>query len=289
MTVAQMKQVGVTHDIVMVTSEMAADWLKNRRGPNRDLSPGRVLMYQADMEAGRWVFDGTPIRFSDAGLLLDGQHRLTALAGLPVPATFPFVVIQGLSAESQMVMDQPQVRTAAQNLGMRGIPNAAAAAAAAKMYLDWQNERLFKSSGRSATTKPEVEEWVFNNQELLDALFKTQFRKTDAPHSVAGGFGLAILKASPVRAHRFFDLLASGVGLPEGDPILALDRRLRNIRRHGAQVERREYLTYFIKAWNAWVTGTDLRKMQLGRYGVTGETFPALLTPGDDVVAPLAS
>ena len=67
----------------------------------------------------------------------------------------------------------------------------------------------------------------------------------------------------------------SGTGLHEGDPILALDRRLRNIRKNGQKVSSREYLAYFIKGWNAWVTGDRLSKLQLSP--LNEENFPELL------------
>lgn len=282
MTVTTMEKPRVTHDIVWVTSEMAGEWLERHQGPNRAINEARVLLYQSDMEAGRWRFDAAPIRFSHDGHLLDGQHRLTALAAVAPSMELPFLVVQGLDSDTQMVMDQPQVRTVGQNLALRGVPNASTVAASVKLFLDWTRGRLFKSSGRAGTTKAEAEEWALDHLDVIESLFATAFRKIDAPHSVSGAFGLAIMQLAPARAFRFFDLLTSGVGLQEGDPILALDRRLRNIRRAGVKVSSREYLTYFIKAWNAWVTNTEIKKMQLGRYGVTEDTFPVLLPVRDE-------
>jgi hypothetical protein len=56
---------------------------------------------------------------------------------------------------------------------------------------------------------------------------------------------------------------------------LALDRRLRNIRKNGQRVSAREYLAYFIKGWNSWVMGDRLSKLQLSP--LTEENFPELL------------
>jgi hypothetical protein len=93
---------------------------------------------------------------------------------------------------------------------------------------------------------------------------------------VVGAFTLAILQISPARANKFISRLVSGASLAEGDPILALDRRLRNIRRSGVRVSQREYLAYFIKAWNAWVMGDRLQKLQLS--SLTEDNFPELLS-----------
>lgn len=279
-----------THRKVVVTSQMAAEWLEKYQGSppgdptkpgNRRINDAKVLRFQADMEAGRWLFDGSPIRFSNETpkRILDGQNRLTALAHTFPPMELEFLVISGLERKSQLVMDQPEVRTVGQNLHLMGVKNSSAAGSAAKFYLDWTRKRLFKSTTRGSTTKPETQEWVLNNPALMTQLFDTPFAKVDAPTSVTGAFALATLQFAPARTHRFLHQLASGLNLQEGDPALALDRRLRNIRRTGVATSQREYLAYFIKAWNAWAAGTTLQKIQVGR--LSEETFPGLYRAED--------
>lgn len=265
--------------IVMITSKMAAHWLEKYNGPNRRTSERQVLQFQADMENGRWHFEGAPIRISNTGKLLDGKHRLTALANTVPDLEFPFVVIRGLDDESQMYMDQCQSRTVSQQLSLRGVANSSVYGAAGKLYLDWTRKRLFRSTTRGCTSKPEVTEWVLENQALLDKLSETDFQKVDAPASVVGAFALAVIQLSPARAFRFLKKLSTGIGLQEGDPILALDRRLRNIRKSGVKVSQREYLAYFIKAWNAWVMGDRVQKIQLSQ--LSEDNFPELVTVVD--------
>ena len=265
--------------VIMVSSKMAAHWLEKYKGPNRRISDNQVFKFQADMESGRWHFEGAPIKISKTGKLLDGQHRLTALANAIPEMELPFVVIRGLDDDSQLYMDQGQVRTVGQQLALRGIVNSSVYAAAGKLYLDWTRGRLFKSTTRGCTSKPEITEWVLGNQPLLAKLSDTDFQKIDAPTSVVGAFSLAVLQVSPARAHRFLRQLHACTGLQEGDPILALDRRLRNIRKSGVRVSQREYLAYFIKAWNAWVMGDRLQKLQLNN--LSEDNFPELLTVVD--------
>lgn len=274
----------ITHEVVEVSSRDAAEWLQRYQGPNRNISDQKVLQYQADMEAGRWRFDASPIRFGyDEGRLrlLDGQHRLTALANTVPELTLPFLVVRGLDNDSQLVMDQHGSRTVGQQLGLKGVSNASTVGSVVKIYLDWTKGRLFKSTQRGSTSKPETTQWALDHPDLLEKLFATHFQKVDAPPSVVGAFALATLQFAPARTARFLNQLASGIGLQEGDPILALDRRLRNIRRTGVKVSQREYLGYFIKAWNAWVAGSRLQKIQLGR--LSEETFPPLLRQSDTV------
>lgn len=70
---------------IWVTLEMARKWMESN-GRNRSVSEGRVLAYYRDMVHGRWTLSGEPIALSPAGILLNGQHRLSALIkyGQPV-------------------------------------------------------------------------------------------------------------------------------------------------------------------------------------------------------------
>ena len=269
----------VTVERVHLTSEEAAEWLQRHEGPNRRIAEGRTLQYQSDMENGRWHFDAMPIRISNEGKLLDGQHRLTALANCLPPQKVEFLVIRGLDPDSQLVMDQGGTRTAGQQLGIRGVKDANVVASMSKSYLDWKNSRLFSSSQRAGTTKPEAVEWALEHQDLIHKVFETDFRKVDAPTSVVGAFALATIQFAPNRTREFLSALAQGAGLEDGSPILALDRRLRNIRRTRVKVSHREYLAYFIRSWNAWVSQNTLTKVQIG--SLTEDNFPRLLRAAD--------
>jgi hypothetical protein len=264
---------------VKITSAMAEAILENYQGANRRISEGRVLQYQSDMEGGRWHYDAMPIRFSVEGKLLDGQHRMSALANCIPAQEFEFLVVTGLDPDSQLYMDQGGARTAGQQLSLKGVKDPNVVASAVKSYLDWTRNRLFRSATRASTTKPEAVEWALLHNDLLDKVFATDFRRVDAPASVVGAFALATIQIAPARTHKFLNQLAHGTGYGEGDPILALDRRLRNIRRTRTKVSHREYLAYFIRAWNAWVSGNSLSKIQIG--ALSEDTFPGLLKTSD--------
>ena len=94
----------ITQSIVMVDQAMAKRWLE-RNVKNRAPRQRAVASYRNDMAAGRWMMAGDPIRFNIDGDLVDGQHRLLALADLP-DVTLPFTVVRGLPREAQSYMDQ---------------------------------------------------------------------------------------------------------------------------------------------------------------------------------------
>jgi len=65
-----------------VTQEMARDWLANRNTQlkNRSLAPAMVLKYAGAMRRGEWDLIHQGIAFDTDGWVLDGQHRLAAVA-----------------------------------------------------------------------------------------------------------------------------------------------------------------------------------------------------------------
>ena len=71
------------------------------------------------------------------------------------------------------------------------------------------------------------------------------------------------------------DLLASGAGLEEGSPILALRRRLEST---DGWMKDRPAVTaaWFIKAWNAWRAGREMQVLRWKVGGANPEPFPAI-------------
>lgn len=73
--------------IQLVTPEMAKEFLQRNSNNYRKLSESVVRSYRIDMESGNWKFNGDSVKFNKSGLLVDGQHRLTAIvrSGVSVP------------------------------------------------------------------------------------------------------------------------------------------------------------------------------------------------------------
>ncbi len=78
--------VRVSCSLCLVTPEQAASWL-TLNTQNRPLIERRVQHYAQIMQEGLWEADcSRPVQILNTGLLLNGQHRLTAViqAGVPV-------------------------------------------------------------------------------------------------------------------------------------------------------------------------------------------------------------
>lgn len=266
---------------VAVSSEVAARWLQNNTH-NRPLSETAVLRYQMDMEAGRFGLTGEPIQFSKTGVLLNGQNRLTALANCIPPITLTMLVVRGLDDEVQRYMDQGIKRTPGQQLALMGVRNSAQVASAVRLLMTWQNGLLFVDNKRTrALSTPAVENWVSENQKLIDVFNKYLAHVTRAvggTPSVAGAMAIQGLQIDPQAAISFFHLLNSRSNLPTGSPLIALDSRLRHVRADRKRLSQRDELGYFIQTWNNWMRGDSLSKLQAGRGGWGVENFPRMET-----------
>ena len=88
---------------------------------NRKISKQRVAEYKKDMLSGNWRFNGDSIRVNDAGILIDGQHRLTAVVESGVSCEF--LVIKGIATSAKHTIDTGKGRTGGDALAIQaGVP-----------------------------------------------------------------------------------------------------------------------------------------------------------------------
>ena len=261
----------VTTTIVDVTPETAREWLKaNTR--NRHLRDADVERYARDMREGRWQFTAEPIKFGLSGVLLDGQHRLHAIARAGV--TVKALVVFGLEDDAQHVMDTGAKRTVADALNLTGVKNAALCAAGARLALLWESGRLFRDSKHQVVSTAEVEEWLREHPEFHDAVTRAAgYRhRIDCQPSVVVAAYWRLSQVHADRTAEFFHGLAELTNLEPGNPILALHRRLTDLRR--TRTSQRDLLALFILAWNRWRQGRSVTRLHVPQGRWTAENFP---------------
>ena len=99
---------------VTVDKQLATEWLQKNK-INRRLRPSVVNKYAEDIAAGRWcdeVID--PIYFDTEGNLINGQHRLTAIANNDLRVNV--WVALGANRETFKYLDSGEKRSAADNV-----------------------------------------------------------------------------------------------------------------------------------------------------------------------------
>lgn len=256
--------------VVELDSDHAVRILEASKGRNVPLSPRLVARYRDDMVHGRWMFDGAPLRFSDTGRLLDGQHRLHALAEAGPGVVIRFLVVEGLPPEAQLVMDQGRHRTPGGQLSLFGQQHASFVAAAVKPFLR-------ATAGRDVdVTTPAVVEFVTTNDVLVKALCDIQgsVRSCEMRPSTGGCLFMLAAQRDEAEAGKFFYALAHG-GAPSGSAINALDQRLRRARRMGERLRDTDELGYGLTAWNLFRREEPVTRLQRPKAGAwTWDTLP---------------
>lgn len=101
-----------------ITPEIAMEYLKLNMACNRRIDARRVKELTTDIQNGNWQLNGDTIRFNKKGELIDGQHRLTAIAKSGC------TVMTGVTRNIEndvTIIDRGKVRSTAQVLQMGGL------------------------------------------------------------------------------------------------------------------------------------------------------------------------
>lgn len=280
---------GVVVGLVRVTPELAEEWLE-RNTRNRKISPQSVERYARNMTHDRWAFTGDSIKFSDQGELLDGQHRLSAVARVGV--TVPLLVVSGLPTEAQVFMDDGRKRNAGDTLAIRKVPNYVAVAALARLALLWnpgglwvpeRETQLLGVHAQVSTT--EILEFVDAHPAVHEAARRGVAASNAVPGFRASVIGAAYLRATELAddatraddiyaVDSWFTSLETGAGLTLGDPALALRNGVMRARAEKFSNPQVPQLWKVIRAWNASRDGQTMDRIIMTAHTVTNDNFP---------------
>ena len=268
---------GPSYEVIEVTPALAKEWLQ-RNTHNRNLRQRVAAGYAADMLAGAWVEDGQSIKFAADGTLLDGQHRLAAIAQSGV--TLPMLVVTGLPSTAQDTMDTGAKRSLGDALKLRGEANYVALAAALMRVYQWQGGAR-RSIGRgNGDVRP-------THRQLLDALEEHPEIRRSAEMAVRVRNALPIPAGCISLCHWlfnqidssdcafFFARLIDGAGLATDDAVYALRRTAEINARDKAWTLNEGYVVALvIKAWNAYREGRAVHLLKFKAGGANPEQFP---------------
>ena len=270
---------GITHRVVSMTPEIAADLLR-RNSNNRPIREVITNNYLADMRSGKWKYAGDPIRLAEDGTLLDGQHRLTAMAAMPSGWSAPVLLIEGLPASTQLVMDQGRKRNPGQQLHLLGYVNAYHLASTVRVLIEWRSGIMFRdTSQRSVVTTSRIQEFVEENPHIPLLINEARQRVISCymTPSVVAAFHVEAASIDKEIADEFLTQLAEGVGLEPGSPVLALRERAIRGKAERRKDSERNQLGLLIRTWNLHLEGKTVARMQLPKGGTfTADTFPTM-------------
>lgn len=271
---------------MLVTPDMASDWRTFRTYEhNRRVSPAVTQKYQRDMESGLWKLTRQGLIFDTAGKLIDGQHRMAALAnssedlltkhyGQPA---IPFWVYPNEARDTFDAIDQGYKRQAAHLLH---VPNATVVAAGGRFLAALASQDVLGLPRFQGITNTEVYATVRKWPELErhSSPIGMARLKTYIPGAQHGAILAQAARTefgTPERIQAWFDGIMSGVGLDERDPRLKLRNRF--LISHNAlkgTANRNTVYALITKAWNAFAQDEKINQLS---WRTTAETFPRVV------------
>lgn len=263
----------ITTEIAIVTPEAASKYLESN-SINRPVSPQTVKKYINELESGGWKVNGDTIRFDTAGRLLDGQHRLQAIAQSGIPQQC--ILVKGLDSSAFDTIDIGRKRTGADTLAILKIPYYSTVSAALNIVNFYLQGRLENSTritsnadmARLAQEHPEIpQSAAFVSGTHGKALFAPAWMA--AFHYLASRF-------DPAEADRFCQDLKSGRDIPSTDPVFHMRERLVKDGMSQAKLSKVFLFALMIKAWNMRRTETPCRVLRFADSGPGREDYPML-------------
>jgi hypothetical protein len=265
-----------------VTPQQAHEWLSIHNNQNRPLSSSWRKL-RDKIAAGLWQFNGEAVVFSSDGALLNGQHRLTAIAR-GEQAVF-VLVVYGVDPSAFTSFDQGKTRGRADVLAIAKYENCTTLASALNWMMRY-DARAMESSWQPPHNE-ELLKHVESYPELLDSLqlVKGQWRsyKFVSPGLLTALHAIISQEDAPAAA-LFFERVVDGIGNDKESWEYMLNRRLMSdLHGHSDIASQVEKAALFFKTWKAIRDNkTPGRVLAWRRAG--GEPFPYLWEPDQETI-----
>lgn len=269
----------VRMSIERITPQVAVKMLEcnthNRKMPREPIAEA--------IAGGEWELNGASIVFSDKGVLLDGQTRLSAIAESGVPCDT--VVIRGVPESAQLVMDSGVKRSVAAQLELLGVKDATnIGTVAGRMYRKdhWGIESSVSGSHSEVTIKAVVKYAVENEDRMrhLVSLCRplcTRFKVVTLGNLAAIADEFERIDADV--CYDFLDQLSARKN--QCQPVQRLTAKLdENGRKQVGRYPARVVGALVIKTWNAYLGGSELTSdmLRFRTVGPAAEPFPDIMS-----------
>lgn len=258
-----------------ITPTMAEKYLATSEG-NRPMNNTYIRSYADTMKRGAWMMNGVPIVFDSGGHLLDGHHRLHAvkLAGMPVW----FSVARGVDSEAFTTYDCGLHRRIGQLLAMQGVKNYNLVGS-----IVIANDHLLKTGRLYANNTVPASNVKNTNTQFYDLYCRDPegyervgsrvrgllSKSRVLTGSWAGGLYYYLTHTggyTEQEVDAFFDTLFT-LGYDSKSPAGLLRETINDEALKGRRLKAEALWTYFVKAWNAYITGQQPKTLRYIREG----------------------
>lgn len=277
---------------VHVITPQVAEELLRRNDKNRQVGFQAVYAYAVQIANGHWQMTGQPIICTDAGALLDGQHRLWACYLVNRPITTYVVVGVPHQDDLFAYIDNNRPRTGADALQIAGLNGAAQhiASVVKEIALRW-DEGLWTLRGvvkNITCSNKDVLDYVKEHHalveavKLLQAVYPVAVKRLGNP-KVASFVAWKIAEQHGRDVLDEFFLALEDSHLPDNHPVAALKKKVvMPPPKRGMKAETvplREVLAYTIMAFNMMYSTqrATTRNFKID----LRDDFPSFVEPGE--------
>lgn len=275
----------------LVTPKKAQALLDSMKANVRNLRKGKRDAFARDMTQGLWRDNGTTVKITPEGEMIDGLHRMHAVikADVHIEMTFAYNV----PMDAMPTIDTGSARTFGDYLKFEGETHSTQLSAVVKKLILWRMGYRMKYGGSVNPSHSEQE--VFFNTQKAELRLAT-VRGVDARQQGicnATSAGAAFFLCAEIdyeQAMSFFDGLIEGENLGGRNPIHVARKRLireavkaRNLKLQGEETFTPSHqLAMIINAWNFWREEEDVDAVWVlytaegkpSRAALTNENFP---------------
>ena len=278
--------------IERVSPGVAYHWLQLNM-LNRTLKPARIKGLGYDMTNERFLFAGDAYRFDTAGVLVDGQNRLSAQVETGTPVKM--VVVRGLDPVVRRVIDSGVTRTVADSLTIdqgAGGKLAGGVAAAGKKAHQWTHGLMLSTD---PITRFELINWTEHRFDTLAKAYEaTQVIQRGSkmpPGTLAAWYWLVLYghaesagvdqfiesDITEETIDQFCSQLETGVGFDnEDDPVRVLREEMLSWKDAKRQLPAKQKTAMLITAWNAYADREPLIRRRFAASASQLKRWPAL-------------
>jgi len=242
---------------------------------NRRVKIDVVNRYANDILAGRWKEDtGEVIKISKSGIILDGQHRLYAIA--KANTAIYLHIVYGVNDSVSDVLDTGSVRNASDVFKLNGIVNDGAIPGMIQFYNKIKKER-FVTHRDTNLSNAEILSKYYENDALWQEVFRVSQRWYNAfakilSKSIIGGFYCRFREINPELAEQFMNELCTGINT-SNDTIRLLKDKLIKDKISNKKLSTTLKMIFIIKTWNCFIQGIELKRLS---FDYENESYPKI-------------
>jgi len=271
---------------IVLTPEIALEMLEANR-LNRPLRQSLVNRIADQIRRGLWKYNGDTIKISDTFDVLDGQHRLWAVA--EAKRAVETLVVFGISREAFDTIDTLRAyRNAADTVALKGVARHRATIAAALTWLIRYERGVLESYKAPAhrVENADVKQALRDNPNVVAAAERTGSLRKILNHGLATFFYYVLSSQNTGLAEELVEILRDPSRTPLDHPYYLLRAYLvsEQTRRDAVRT-----IALMIKTSNAAYRGTKLQNLPTyAPQGRNPERFPVLdvrnVRKGEEVI-----